>query len=66
MRELQAEGRAAQAALARQQGESRTLEARLARQQSALGRLLAARYAAGAPDALKIALTGEHPSDVAR
>jgi septal ring factor EnvC (AmiA/AmiB activator) len=66
LRALQAEGRAAQAALARLAGESRTLEARLARQQGALGRLLAARYAAGAPDALKIALTGEHPSDVAR
>ena len=33
---------------------------------AALGRVLAAHYAAGAPDALKVALSGENPSDVAR
>jgi len=66
LRKLEAEGRAAQAELARLAGLSRTLGERLARQQAALGRLLAARHAAGAPDALKIALSGENPSDVAR
>ena len=66
LRGLEAEGRAAQAELARLAARSRTLAERLARQQAALGRLLAARHAAGAPDALKIALSGENPADVAR
>jgi murein hydrolase activator len=66
LRALEAESRAAQAELARLGARSRTLHERLQRQQTALGRLLAARYAAGAPDALKIALSGDNPSDVAR
>jgi septal ring factor EnvC (AmiA/AmiB activator) len=66
LRGLEAEGRAAQAELARLGALSRTLGERLARQQAALGRLLAARHAAGAPDALKIALSGDNPADVAR
>ena len=66
LRGLEAEGRAGQAELARLAARSRTLAERLARQQAALGRLLAARHAAGAPDALKIALSGENPADVAR
>jgi septal ring factor EnvC (AmiA/AmiB activator) len=66
LRGLEAEGRAAQAELARLAARSRALAERLARQQAALGRLLAARHAAGAPDALKIALSGANPSDVAR
>jgi septal ring factor EnvC (AmiA/AmiB activator) len=66
LRRLEAEQRAAQADLARATERGRTLEARLARRQDALGRLLAARYVAGAPDALKVALSGENPSDAAR
>jgi septal ring factor EnvC (AmiA/AmiB activator) len=66
LRASEAERRAAQAQLERLAERSRTLEARLARRQQALGRLLAARYAAGAPGALRIALSGENPSDVAR
>jgi septal ring factor EnvC (AmiA/AmiB activator) len=66
LRKLEAEGRAAQDELARLAAQSRTLGERLARQEAGLGRLLAARHAAGAPDALKIALSGENPSDVAR
>jgi septal ring factor EnvC (AmiA/AmiB activator) len=66
LRKLEAEGRAAQAELARVGAQSRTLGERLARQQAALGRLLVARHAAGAPDALKVALSGENPADVAR
>jgi septal ring factor EnvC (AmiA/AmiB activator) len=66
LRALEAERRAAQTELERATGRSRALEVRLARGQEALGRLLAARYLAGAPDALKIALSGENPSDVAR
>jgi septal ring factor EnvC (AmiA/AmiB activator) len=66
LRKLEAEGRDAQAELARVGAQSRTLGERLARQQAALGRLLVARHAAGAPDALKVALSGENPADVAR
>jgi len=66
LRRLQAERHAAQGELARLAERSRALEARLARRQEALGRLLAARYVAGAPDALRIALSGENPSEVAR
>lgn len=66
LRALEAEQRAAQAELAQAAERSRVLEARLARRQEALGRLLAARYVAGAPDALKVALSGESPTDVAR
>jgi septal ring factor EnvC (AmiA/AmiB activator) len=66
LRALETERRAAQAELERLGAQGRTLEARLDRRQAALGRLLAARYAAGTPDALKVALSGENPSDVAR
>jgi len=66
LRALEAEGRGAQAELARLAARQKALEAGLARQQAALGRILAARYAAGAPEAIKIALSGENPSDVAR
>jgi septal ring factor EnvC (AmiA/AmiB activator) len=66
LRALEAERRGAQAELARLAERGRALEGRLARREEALGRLLAARYAAGAPDALKIALSGGNPSDVAR
>lgn len=69
LRNLEAEGRTAQAELARLAGRQKALEASLGRQQAALGRVLAARYAAGGvhgADALKVALSGENPSDVAR
>ncbi|HZN87097.1 MAG TPA: peptidoglycan DD-metalloendopeptidase family protein [Burkholderiales bacterium] len=69
LRRLEAEGRAAQAELARLGARQKALAASLARQQAVLGRVLAARYAAGgrqASDALKVALSGESPSDVAR
>jgi septal ring factor EnvC (AmiA/AmiB activator) len=66
LRALEAESRAVRAELARLAARQRTLEASLQGQQAALGRILAARYAAGAPDAVKIALSGENPSEVAR
>jgi septal ring factor EnvC (AmiA/AmiB activator) len=69
LRRLELEGRAAQAELARLTARQKGLEAGLARQQAILGRVLAARYAAGGPqaaDALKVALSGENPADVAR
>ena len=63
---LEAESRAVRVELARLAARQRTLESSLQGQQAALGRILAARYAAGAPDAVKIALSGENPSEVAR
>lgn len=66
LRALEAEGRAVRAELDRLGARQRSLESGLQRQQAALGRILAARYAAGAPDAVKIALSGENPSEVAR
>jgi septal ring factor EnvC (AmiA/AmiB activator) len=69
LRNLETEGRAARAELARLAGRHKALEASLEHQQAALGRVLAARYAAGnvyGADALKVALSGENPSDVAR
>jgi septal ring factor EnvC (AmiA/AmiB activator) len=44
----------------------RALQAEIALQQDAIGRLLVARHAAGAPDALRLALSGNDPADVAR
>ncbi len=53
--------------------DSKALEAReralkedLSAQQDALGRVLEARHEAGAPDALRLALSGEDPAEVAR
>lgn len=69
LRGLETDSRAAQAELARLAERQKRLQAGLTRQQAALGRVLAARYAAGGPqaaDALKVALSGENPSDVAR
>ncbi len=69
LRALEAEGRAVQAELARLAGRQAALQGGIARQQAALGRVLAARYAAGdvhGSDALKVALSGEDPADVAR
>jgi murein hydrolase activator len=66
LRALEAESRAVRGELDRLGARQRSLESSLQRQQAALGRILAARYAAGAPDAVKIALSGENPSEVAR
>ena len=44
----------------------RALEGVIGQQQDAIGRLLAARHAAGAPDALRLALSGNDPGEVAR
>jgi septal ring factor EnvC (AmiA/AmiB activator) len=69
LRALAAEGRAARSELARLAARQRELQAGLARQQAALGRVLAARHAAGSArgaDALRVALSGENPADVSR
>ena len=42
------------------------LERSLAERQAAIGRMLAARQAGGAPDALRVALSGEDPAAVSR
>ena len=66
LRQLEAEGRAVQEGLAKLAARRADLEQAAAGQRAALGRLLAARYASGAPDALRLALSGEDPNDVTR
>ena len=44
----------------------RTVTGRLGVQQAALGKILAARYAAGAPQALRLVLSGDDPGEVSR
>ncbi len=44
----------------------RTLEAALADRQGAIERMLAARRAGGAPDSLRVALSGEDPASIGR
>jgi murein hydrolase activator len=64
--ELQAESRELrQEALAIAE-ERRRLGRSLAEREKTIGRMLAARQAAGAPDALRVALSGEDPGAVAR
>ncbi len=66
LRSLEAESRAAQTALQNLSGKRHSLGAALAQQQVALGRMLAARYAAGPPDVVRIALSGNDPNEAAR
>lgn len=42
------------------------LERRLTAQQAALGKVLAAYYTSGSPDAVRVALSGDNPADIAR
>jgi septal ring factor EnvC (AmiA/AmiB activator) len=51
---------------ARLAAERRELQASLASREQAIGRMLVARYAAGAPDAMRAALSGDDPGAVAR
>ncbi len=44
----------------------RALKDEIGRQQAAIARLLAARHAAGAPDALRLVLSGDDPGEIAR
>lgn len=66
LRSLEAESRSAQTELQNLSGKRRDLSESLARQQAALGRMLAARYAAGPPDVVRIALAGNDPNEAAR
>lgn len=67
---LEADARAARAAIGRLAAQRQARELALADQQAALGRLLAARAVAdlsgGAPAALRIALSGDDPAEAAR
>ena len=66
LRALETESLAAQNELKTLAARQRELGDALGRQQALLGRTLAARYAAGPPDLLRIALSGDNPNDVAR
>jgi septal ring factor EnvC (AmiA/AmiB activator) len=63
---LEAAGREARQALQGIEARRAALGEALGRQQAVLGRLLAARYTAGPPEALRIALSGEDPNEAAR
>jgi len=63
---LEAQGRQARDELSRLGERRRSLEQELAARQAALGRLLAARAAASAPEVVRLALSGEDPSELAR
>lgn len=67
---LEADARAARAAIAQLATQRQSRERGLEEQQAALGRLLAARafadLAGGAPAALRIALSGDEPAEAAR
>lgn len=63
---LEAEGRQLRAQSAAIAERRSVLERALARRQAAVGRMLAARQAGGAPDALRVALSGQDPAAVSR
>lgn len=66
LRVLETSSHTAQEELEKLAERQRRLDQSMGRQQAALGRLLAARYAAGPPDVLRIALSGNDPNEVAR
>jgi murein hydrolase activator len=63
---LEMESRKLRAETARLALERRALEASLAGREAAIARMLIARQAGGAPDALRVALSGEDPAALAR
>ena len=63
---LESQERAVRAEAARLAERRRSLESSLAERQAAIGRMLAARYASGSPDALRVALSGADPASMAR
>jgi septal ring factor EnvC (AmiA/AmiB activator) len=66
LRSLESQTQAAQEELKTLTAMRRELGQGLERQQAALSRMLAARYAAGPPDVLRVALSGADPNDAAR
>jgi septal ring factor EnvC (AmiA/AmiB activator) len=63
---LEAESRGLRAEAARLAQRRAALERRLAEQQNAVERMLMARHAGGAPDVLRVALSGDDPAAVGR
>ncbi|MCG6952583.1 MAG: peptidoglycan DD-metalloendopeptidase family protein [Betaproteobacteria bacterium] len=63
---LETEARALRKSASTIDARRRALAAEIGQQQAAIARLLAARHAAGAPDALRLALSGTDPGEVAR
>ena len=64
--ELESERQALQYDSDALEAREKALEMRLAKQQAALGRVLAARHESGAPDALRLVLSGQDPAEVTR
>jgi septal ring factor EnvC (AmiA/AmiB activator) len=63
---LEAEGREVRAEAAAIAGRRRVLERSLGERQAAIARMLAARRAGAAPDAVRVVLSGEDPAALAR
>jgi septal ring factor EnvC (AmiA/AmiB activator) len=63
---IASESRAVRGDAARLAGHQQALEQRLAAQQRAVERMLIARYAGGAPDAVRVALSGDDPGALGR
>ncbi|HYD57731.1 MAG TPA: peptidoglycan DD-metalloendopeptidase family protein [Burkholderiales bacterium] len=63
---LEAEGRTLRVDGARLAAERRALQSSLAEREAAIERMLVSRYASGAPDALRAALSGDDPATLAR
>ena len=63
---MESESRTVRAEAARLAGERSALERRLAGEQHSVERMLVARYAGGAPDAVRVALSGDDPTALGR
>jgi septal ring factor EnvC (AmiA/AmiB activator) len=63
---IEAESRAVRGEAQRLAAERSSLERRLAGEQQAVERMLVARYSGGAPDAVRVALSGDAPGDLGR
>jgi murein hydrolase activator len=64
--QTEAEMRQVRAAASRIATERKALERKAAERETAIGRMLAARQTAGAPDALRVALSGDDPAALSR
>jgi septal ring factor EnvC (AmiA/AmiB activator) len=63
---IEAESRRLRAESAKIAGRRLALQREAAEREATIGRMLAARHAAGAPDAMRVALSGDDPSALAR
>ena len=64
--ELESERQTLQRDSSALEARERVLKKKLSEQQDALGRVLAARHESGAPDALRLVLSGQDPAEVTR